>query len=286
MLADLDESLRTLLKRELGRHGFDGVEVAFDAPASDWSAGLSGPTVNAFLYDLSESTKDRPVEWGVEQSEGSLRERRPPMMVEAAFAITAWARAVEDEHRLLSQVLAVLYAYPTLPNDVLAGSLRDQASTHRELVTSVGRPRSEGRSDFWSALGGKYKASLDYAVTLACEPGVSLQRGPEVRTQTVRVHDTHGARGNVVELQRVGGRVLAPDDTPVAGAWVAIPELGLWAASRADGRFTFDHLRPGSYGCVARAADGTESAAELVVPGTGADIRLGGGAVTRGRGRK
>ncbi|MEA2138691.1 MAG: hypothetical protein QOG56_1841, partial [Solirubrobacteraceae bacterium] len=28
MLADLDESLRTLLQRELGRHGFDSVEVA------------------------------------------------------------------------------------------------------------------------------------------------------------------------------------------------------------------------------------------------------------------
>jgi hypothetical protein len=36
MLADLDETLRVLLKRELARHGFDGVEVAFDAPARDW----------------------------------------------------------------------------------------------------------------------------------------------------------------------------------------------------------------------------------------------------------
>ena len=38
MLADLDEALRVLLKRELGRHGFDGVEIAFDAPTKDWSA--------------------------------------------------------------------------------------------------------------------------------------------------------------------------------------------------------------------------------------------------------
>jgi hypothetical protein len=33
MLVDLEESLRTLLQRELGRHGFDNVEVAFEAPA-------------------------------------------------------------------------------------------------------------------------------------------------------------------------------------------------------------------------------------------------------------
>src|SRR4051794_14493595 len=56
MLADLDEALRALLRRELGRHGFDGVEVAFDAPAKDWSATLSAPTVNLFLYDLREAT--------------------------------------------------------------------------------------------------------------------------------------------------------------------------------------------------------------------------------------
>ena len=37
-LADLDEALRKLIKRELDRHGFEGVEIAFDAPASDWSA--------------------------------------------------------------------------------------------------------------------------------------------------------------------------------------------------------------------------------------------------------
>ena len=51
-LADLDETLRTLLRRELERHGFDGVEIAFDAPAREWSGQLSSPTVNLFLYDL------------------------------------------------------------------------------------------------------------------------------------------------------------------------------------------------------------------------------------------
>ena len=59
MLADLDESLRTLLQRELGRHGFDNVEVAFEAPAKDWSSQLSSPTVNLFLYDLRESKDHR-----------------------------------------------------------------------------------------------------------------------------------------------------------------------------------------------------------------------------------
>jgi hypothetical protein len=275
MLADLDESLRALLKRELGRHGFDGVEIAFDAPAREWSSALSTPTVNAFLYDLRESKEHRPIEWEIEQAKAGAREQRPPLMVEASFALTAWARAVEDEHRLLSQVLAVLYAYPSLPQDVLAGSLRDGIGQRYPLTTRVGQPKGEGKSDFWSAVGGQYKASLDYVVALACEPGTSLQRGPEVRTQTVRLRDSDGARANVIELHRVGGTVRDSDGAPVANAWVAIPEAGLWTASGPDGRFRFDRIGPGSYRCLARAGDGGEAEGKLVVPGPGADLSLG-----------
>lgn len=271
MLADLDESLRALLKRELSRHGFDGVDVAFDAPAREWASALSSPVVNAFLYDLRESKDHHPIEWQSEKAKNGARERRPALIVEASFAVTAWARAVEDEHRLLSQVLAVLYAYPTLPEDVLTGSLGNSASQPYPLTTNVGRPRGDGKSDFWSAIGGQYKASLDYVVELACEPGTFLERGPEVRTQTVRVRDADAPRGDVIELHRIGGTVR-DGDGPVADAWVAIPQEGLWTVSGADGRFRFDRIRPGTYRCVARASDGGETEGELVVPGPGAEL--------------
>jgi hypothetical protein len=276
MLADLDESLRALLKRELARHGFDGVDVAFDAPAREWASALSAPTVNAFLYDLRESKDHRPVEWEREQARNGARERRPPLIVQASFALTAWARAVEDEHRLLSQVLAVLYAYPTLPDDVLAGALGDRSTQPYPLTAKVGQPKGEGKSDFWSAIGGQYKASLDYVVQLSCEPGTYVERGPEVRTQTVRVRDLDAPRGGVIELHRVGGTVRAADGaTPVANAWVAIPEAGLWTVSAADGRFRFERVSPGTYRCLARASDGGEAEGELVVPGPGTDLSLG-----------
>ena len=53
-LADVDEALRHLVRRELEGHGFEGVDISFDAPSSDWSAKLTSPTVNLFLYDLRE----------------------------------------------------------------------------------------------------------------------------------------------------------------------------------------------------------------------------------------
>src|SRR6476620_8382822 len=123
MLADLDETLRTLLRRELERHGFDGVEIAFDAPSREWSGQLSSPTVNLFLYDLRESQDARQSEWSTHHGNNGARDVRPPMMMECSYAVTAWTQAVEDEHRLLSQVLGVLFAFPEIPQERLNGRL-------------------------------------------------------------------------------------------------------------------------------------------------------------------
>src|SRR5689334_20421020 len=57
-IADLDEGLRDLLRSDLRRHGFDGVEISFDAPTREWAGRLTGPAVNLFLYDIREA-RDR-----------------------------------------------------------------------------------------------------------------------------------------------------------------------------------------------------------------------------------
>jgi hypothetical protein len=273
MLADLDESLRKLLERELGTHGFDGVEIAFDAPDKEWAAQLSKPAVNLFLYDVREAQELRPIEWREEHVNGGTRDIRPPLRVDASFAVTGWTRAVEDEHRLLSQVLAILYAYPQLPDDALVGTLAN-GSQEYPVRTRIAQERSSDRSDFWTAVGGQYKASLDYVVTVSCSSGTVRERGPEVRTQTLRLQDRDGGRSTIEELHRIGGTVKTSAGEPVENAWVAIENVG-WTISRADGRFLFDRLAPGSYTCRARAADGAEGEGELEVPGRGVDIVVG-----------
>jgi hypothetical protein len=273
MLADLDESLRALLKRELARHGFDGVDIVFDAPTKEWAAALSSPTVNLFLYDLREATDRRMTEWRETRGNGQAVQHRPPLRVEVSYAVTAWTRAVEDEHRLLSQVLAVLYAYPVLPNDVLAGTLANGTQPF-PLDTKTAQGRSEDKADFWTSIGGQYKASLDFIVFASAEAGTRYERGPEVRTATVRLRDLDRPRGQVEEFHRAGGVVLDGDGEPVANAWVALPEVGLWAASDANGRFRFAPLEPGKYACVARTADGGEAKGTLEVPGQGAELSL------------
>ena len=280
MLADLDETLRVLLKRELGRHGFDGVEVAFDAPAREWSSQLSSPTVNLFLYDIRESSEFRPTEWQTDRSNGQHREVRPPMMMECSYAVTAWTQAVEDEHRLLSQVLGVLFAFPQLPADALAGRLAETARRFA-IEGKVGQAKSDGKADFWSAVGGQYKASLDYVVTLACESGVAYERGPEVRTQTIAPRIVDGPRSTIHEMHRFGGKVLDQDGSPLPDVWVTLPELGLFAASDPQGRFRLDRVPGGRHALVARTRDGREAKAEIAVPGAVLDVQMPAAKATR-----
>jgi Pvc16 N-terminal domain/Carboxypeptidase regulatory-like domain len=272
MLADLDETLRSLLKRELERHGFDGVEIAFDAPARDWSGQLSSPTVNLFLYDLRESQEGRPNEWVNDRpANGRAREVRPPMLMECSYAVTAWTQAVEDEHRLLSQVLAVLFAFPTLPDDAMPARLQGLADRY-PISGRIAQPKADGKADFWNAVGGQYKASLDYVTTLACESGTAFERGPEVRTQTVTTRLADGPARAIVEMHRFAGTVADKDGAPVGGAWVALPELGLLATAGPDGRFRFDRVPSGKHALVVRAPDGSEAKADIDVPGSKADL--------------
>ncbi|MGH2894773.1 MAG: Pvc16 family protein [Solirubrobacteraceae bacterium] len=267
-IADLDEALRTLLKRELEKHGFEGVEIAFDAPSKEWSGKLTGPTVDLFLYDMREALDRAAATPSERRTNGVAVVADPPLQLELTYAVTAWTKAVEDEHRLLSQVLAVLYSYSDIPPDVIAQSA---STTLARAETSVGRPREE-KADFWTSVGGQYKASIDFVVQIVIESGTTFVRGPEVRTTTIRTLELDGPRSTMEELHRLGGTVTDEDGTPLRGAWIALPDAGRWAASDSDGRFTFPRVAAGKHQVVARTADGHEAKATVTVPGAGCDL--------------
>jgi hypothetical protein len=265
-----------LLRRELERHGFEGVEVVFDAPAKEWSGRLTGPTVNLFLYDLREAAERAEVSPTERRGNGQAVVTPPPLHLELTYAATAWTQAVEDEHRLLSQVLAVLFSYPHIPADAL--DQHPAAARVAGAEISVGRPREE-KADFWTAIGGSYKASVDLVAHVVVESGASFVRGPEVRTQTLRTQAFNGpgaAGGRVMtELHRLGGTVTDADGVPQANAWVALPELGRWTATDAAGRFLLPRVAPGEHPAVVRSIEGHELKATITVPGPPADLVLG-----------
>jgi hypothetical protein len=139
------------------------------------------------------------------------------------------------------------------------------------IAGRIAQPKADGKADFWNAVGGQYKASLDYVTTIACESGSAFERGPEVRTQTIGLRHADGPPA-ITEMHRIGGTVARKSGDPVAGAWVAIPTLGLLASADDDGRFRFDRVPPGRHAIEVRAPDGGKAGADVDVPGGKVDL--------------
>ncbi|MEV6167966.1 DUF4255 domain-containing protein [Streptomyces sp. NPDC051954] len=191
MIHEVDEGLRRLL----GESGLEasGVEVAFDAPTRDWAARRSAPTVCVFLYDIREDATRRGSGAGeVYDEDGFLVARRsPPRWFWLSYMVTAWTSRPQDEHRLLSQVLATLVATDTLPAPLLTGTLAELGLTVG-LDAGGSALDAPAASDVWSALGGELKASLGLRVraplaglTKAAAPPVT--EGLVVRSAAARV---------------------------------------------------------------------------------------------------
>jgi len=272
MVADLDTGLRDLLVAQLKRHGFDDVDVVFDTPTSEWASQLTRPTVNIFLCDLRKSSRPGQSGPSTGRSNNRTNERPPALRIDCIFAVTTWSKAVADEHRLLSQVLGVLYAFPILDGHL--GPRFDNQAQEFEIAASVGEQRPEQRADFWRSVGGVYKPALDYVVTLSVEAGRVTERGPDVRTMTLRTQLTDHPRGGVQELAHVGGVVTDEDGEPVADAWVAVPELGRLAMSASNGRFRVPRVPPGEHEVRVRDRDGREATVTVKVPGQMLDVVL------------
>ena len=182
MIQDVDESLRALVKRD----ALNGskADIAFDAPNKEWSSRRNTPTVDLYLYDIREDLEQREVMWedihGDSQNARLITERRPPpRRFKLSYLVTAWTQRPEDEHRLLSALLACFLRNQTMPADVLSGAL---AQARQPITLNIAMPPPQDRSisDVWSALGGELKASLDLVVNTPFEVKVAIPAGPPV----------------------------------------------------------------------------------------------------------
>lgn len=267
-LADLDEALELLLRRELASTGFEGVVIAFDAPDREWAKALTQPTLNLFLYDLRENHQRRGATWSGGTEDGRRTETRPPLWLDASYTLTAFSRAVQDEHRLLSQALTALSTYPELPDDVLQqGPLGALHQEFGALHTRVGHPRHDATPDFWTAVGGPYKLSFHYIVTVPFPSGAVLHRGRPVHAQRLGVGEHPKRRPELEERVRVAGSVVEADGAAVAEAWVTVRGLGRVCETDPLGHFSFTGVPPGSHAVLVRDRSGREAEALLEVPG-------------------
>lgn len=179
MIQEVDESLRALVKRE----ALNGskAEVAFDAPTKEWASRRNAPAVDLYLYDIREDLERREVMLqDVRGADGFVASRRPPpRRFKLSYMVTAWTQRPEDEHRLLSSLLACFLSHQEMPEELLVGSLAQLGDV---VLLSIALPPPQDRSisDVWSALGGELKPSLDLVVNAPVPLNVEFAAGPPV----------------------------------------------------------------------------------------------------------
>lgn len=250
MLSNLDETIRQILVQAGGLDSSE-VEVSFEIPDREWSAGISKPTLNCYLFDIRENRELR--QHGMESVAQNGRvtfRQRPVVYFDLTYLITAWTREVEDEHRLLWHILQTLLRFERLPDQYLQGELRgSELPIYARTAMPEGVLKSPG--EFWTALENQIKPSISYVITVSLDRD-RLPVGPPVFTARLRVP------ADPDDTERwgwFGGTVRGGDGAPLAGATVRVEERGLETRTDADGNFRLRVPGPGTYTLSARLGD-------------------------------
>lgn len=226
MLQLLDQALESLLRATLPSELRD-IDVAFEAPDGEWGVGLTRPTVNLFLRDVRRNLAERDAGQRLTSRDGRRVWEQPAPRADCRYLVTAWTSQVDDEHRILGEVLAVLLRSAELDPDHMSDQLRALPPPPSLSLAASG---DDDQADFWSALGGQLKPGLDLTVTVTVDAAAVAEAGADVEQAAIGLTDHAAARRS--DRRVVAGR--AARDT--AGCVVRSPRGT--AIVDDDGRFT------------------------------------------------
>jgi hypothetical protein len=189
MLQDLDATLAAVLRAELTVRN---VAVSFAAPDDQFPpSGVGLPAISFFLYDVREDQGLRSAQWELgRQPDGTFTRTPPPVRVTCSYLITAWPSPSapdpsQDEHRLLGEVMKVLLRHRTIPESYLSGELAGQQPSLPARIIAEAHLQSLG--ELWQAMGGKPKATLNYAVTISVNVSEPVPAGPAVTDRVITI---------------------------------------------------------------------------------------------------
>ncbi|MEZ0471134.1 Pvc16 family protein [Luteimonas salinilitoris] len=200
MLDSLDETVEAVIRAGIPPRLEDQIAISFARPDTDFAATI--PTLNLFLYRITENQELRNRVPTAELQDGTYTGGLAPVRVDCSYLVTAWAAAGDQapektEHRLLGWALKLLLQQRYVPDDLRKGVMKMQSMS---LPTATIQSPAEPRGDFWLALGGKPRAALEYKVTIGVTPGETKDLGPPVQSA-------------VLDMQTFRAEV---DDSPVA----------------------------------------------------------------------
>ncbi len=271
MFNDVDESLRSLLVADMPIERNE-IDISFDRPTREWSGRLSKPTLNLFLMDMREHPMLRnDVPEITRQADGSARRAVPSRRIDLSYTVTAWAREAEDEHRILSRILATMFRHNRIPEDYLAGQL---ANTTTNVLTRIMPPDHLTKpADFWGVMDNELHSNLMWVITAPLE-AFAPTTGPIVRTAEFRF-----SRPDADWMENtftVGGTVHAGDDRTAGISGVTIEVLGttLRDTTGADGKFVFAGVPAGERTWRVTPPEGAPREQVMQVPSESYDIQM------------
>lgn len=196
MLDDLDKTLENLLR---GRGGIGtDIEIAFDQPNREWSSRLSRPTLNLYTFDIRENLKLRSVEREITRNGNMAAISRPARRIDVSYLVTAWARKIEDEHRLLWRGLTVLKRLPVIPAAQTEGALRYSRLDLPLWVAETNPNHSVNLVDLWSVLDNQMRLGFTLVITLELDLA-HIEEAPLVLEATIRTGRTEDARTRAID---------------------------------------------------------------------------------------
>jgi len=268
MIKDLDLSLGNMLQGEaIPNSELAGATISFAVPDKDWRAQGQGLELDVYLYRVLDNRELRSnMRTPRNNGDGTVTELLFPARIECSYVISAWNKSTEvgpqpkelQEHRLLSQVLYVLWRNPTMPPQYLVGLLAN--ATPAVPLVAAETEDMAAKPDFWNALEIYVKPSITCRITLAMDLNLDIT-SPMMTT----------ARMNFAgqEAVLVIGGTVRNANTPaltVANAWIRLDAGPQTFSTDDQGNFVISGISPGPHALTVRAVGFQEGNRQFQVP--------------------
>ncbi|MGD9997617.1 MAG: DUF4255 domain-containing protein [Ilumatobacteraceae bacterium] len=208
MIADVDQSLARFLGAALGRR----TAISFEAPTEQWAAkwaeATKRPTVSCFLHRVVEDMGRRAADWVDERGEdGRVGGRQPPVRhYQLHYQVSAWATSIDDEHRLLGEVMAACLVGEVLPPEHLVGALEGETTPVLvRLAVPMVDPGPQPH-EVWSSLGVPLRASLDLTLVAPLRPALVTDLAPPAEELSMQMESIAPRPADDVLAERLAER--------------------------------------------------------------------------------